>query len=69
MHCASSTDLSLFDELENLGDADDLLEALENGGSVSNYSVIMQMTDDGAMAWNMTTERTEWSEPEMQAHK
>lgn len=45
MHCASSTDLSLFDELENLGDAEDLLEALENGVSVSNYSVIMQMTD------------------------
>lgn len=33
------TDISLFDELDNLGDADDLLEALENAGCyVSNSS-------------------------------
>lgn len=32
------TDISLFDELDNLGDADELLEALENAGYVSNSS-------------------------------
>lgn len=33
------TDISLFDELDNLGDADELLEALENAGYVSNSSI------------------------------
>lgn len=30
------TDISLFDELDNLGDADELLEALESGSYVSS---------------------------------
>lgn len=29
-------DISLFDELDSLGDADELLEALETAGYVSN---------------------------------
>lgn len=40
------TDFSLFDELDNLGDAQDLLEALDNAGNVSKCSVIMQITGD-----------------------
>ena len=39
VHCAYAchyTDISLFDELDNLGDADELLDALENAGYVSN---------------------------------
>lgn len=35
-HCIFVPDLSLFDELDNLGDADDLLVALEKGSYVSN---------------------------------
>lgn len=30
------TDISLFDELDNLGDADELFEALEHAGFVSD---------------------------------
>ncbi len=32
-------DISLFDELEDLGDADELLEALENAGYVSHSTL------------------------------
>ena len=36
MPCATCyADISLFDELDNLGDADELLEALESAGYVS----------------------------------
>lgn len=36
MLCPCYTDISLFDELDDLGDADDLLDALENASYVSN---------------------------------
>lgn len=38
LYCCCYTDISLFDELDNLGDADELLEALQNSGYVSNSS-------------------------------
>lgn len=41
--CIFVPDLSLFDELDNLGDADDLLVALEKGSYVSYTFVSLLM--------------------------
>lgn len=41
-HCYA--DLNLFDELDDLGDADELLEALESGAYVSIFRVDLVMT-------------------------
>ena len=37
-HACCSTDISLFDELDYMGDAEDLLQALEHGSYVSSSS-------------------------------
>lgn len=39
------TDLSLFDEFDSLGDADELLVALENAGYVSDSSLQIEIKE------------------------